>query len=84
MYRERRSRAVDTTETAVLETLGSSGPLRAIDVAAEIDAHPVRVDRICARLRSEGYVSAIGGGVYALTAAGERALEAARTDEEPD
>jgi Mn-dependent DtxR family transcriptional regulator len=45
-----------------------------MEIAAQIDGHPISVDQACARLHKDGYISTIGGGRYRVTDVGRERL----------
>ncbi|WP_227377631.1 hypothetical protein [Haladaptatus halobius] len=63
---------MDIIGTAILETLKVCGSFHVMDIAAEIDEHPIQIERMCDRLQEQRLISMRGGGVYTLTERGER------------
>lgn len=61
-------------ERAILQVLDADGPLHVMEIAAQIDGHPISVDQACARLHKDGYISTIGGGRYRVTDVGRERL----------
>lgn len=59
----------------ILETLNACGRLHVTDIAAEIDEHPVSIDRMCNDLQKQKLARMCSGGVYTLTERGERVCE---------
>lgn len=59
----------------ILETLNTRGCLHVMDIAAEIDEHPVSIDRKCNDLQKQELARMCGSGVYTLTERGERVCE---------
>ncbi|WP_254764161.1 MarR family transcriptional regulator [Natrinema marinum] len=57
-------------EREILETLADSGPLYVVDLAADIDEHPLTVDDACDRLLDERDIRSIGCRRYEITGAG--------------
>jgi DNA-binding IclR family transcriptional regulator len=62
-----------TTED-VLRALGGTSRAHVTELAETVGADPTVADRLCFHLQRRGYVRARGGGVYSLTALGERRL----------
>lgn len=61
-------------ERKILQILDAGGPLHVVEIASQIDEHPVIVDQVCARLHDESYIRSIGGGRYRLTDDGSERL----------
>lgn len=57
-------------ERDILHVLDADGPLHVMEIAEQIEGHPITVDQACARLHNDGYISPIGGGRYRVTADG--------------
>lgn len=62
-------------EWRILQALADCTALHIIDLAKQIEEHPVAVDRACARLHNEDYISLSGYGIYDVTTRGQRRLE---------
>jgi Mn-dependent DtxR family transcriptional regulator len=60
------------TEREILETLAEQAPLYVIEIAQEVDSHPITVDRACARLHDGGYIHSVSRGYYRLTDTGRQ------------
>lgn len=54
-------------ERDILYVLDADGPQHVIEIAAQIEGHPITVDQACARLHNDGYISPIGGGRYRVS-----------------
>lgn len=72
-------------DRAILGALSERTALHVIDLAGQIDEHPIEVDQACARLHEEGYITPSAHGIYDVTTRGQRRLdelggEQARTD----
>lgn len=55
------------TDYKILKTLTDHGTLRVVEIANEIDVHPITVDRACARLHDEEQIDPCGRGQYRIT-----------------
>jgi Mn-dependent DtxR family transcriptional regulator len=73
MNNRQTTETMNTIRTAILETLKACGSFHVMDIAAEIDEHPIQIDRMCDRLQEQRLISMRGGGAYTLTERGERA-----------
>lgn len=51
----------------ILKTLNDHGTLRVVEIANEIDVHPITVDRACARLHDKEQIDPCGRGHYQIT-----------------
>ncbi|SEP98103.1 hypothetical protein [Natrinema salaciae] len=60
-------------EREILDALVDT-PQYAVDLAAEIDEHPVAVEQACDRLRDAAAVRSLGCRRYEITATGRRRL----------
>lgn len=58
----------------VLIALDANPRLHVTELAERIDGDPRLVDRVCHDLAADGYVRSRTGGVYSITAKGERRL----------
>jgi predicted transcriptional regulator of viral defense system len=54
-------------EAAVSATVEKYGPLTAPEVAARLDEHPARIQRVCDRLQQGGRLRQVTGGAYVRT-----------------
>lgn len=61
-------------ERDILHVLATDGPLHVMEIAAQIDGHPITVDQTCVRLHNDGHISMIGGGRFHLTDFGREHL----------
>ncbi|WP_408958246.1 MarR family transcriptional regulator [Natrinema sp. 74] len=61
-------------EREILEALADVGPLYVVDLAAEIDEHPLTVDDACDHLRRANEVRSIGCRRYEITGTGHARL----------
>ncbi|MDS0477943.1 MarR family transcriptional regulator [Natrinema sp. 1APR25-10V2] len=57
-------------ECEILEALADAGPLYVVDLAADIDEHPLTVENACGRLRGDGEIRSIGCQRYDITGTG--------------
>lgn len=60
-------------ERRVLEALADE-PDYVVDLAAQVDDHPITVEQACERLRADGDIRSIGARRYEITASGRRRL----------
>lgn len=61
-------------EREILEALADAGPLYVVDLAAEIDEHPLTVENACDRLQGEDELRSIGCRRYDITGTGRTRL----------
>lgn len=59
-------------EDKILATLANHGPLHVMEIAKEVDSHPIAVDRDCTRLYEAGHIHPYNRGYYRLTDHGRR------------
>ncbi|MDF9747043.1 MarR family transcriptional regulator [Natrinema salsiterrestre] len=60
-------------ERRVLDSLVDD-PSSVVDLAAQVDDHPITVEGACERLQADGAIRSIGGRRYEITASGRRQL----------
>lgn len=58
----------------ILEILVEQGPVHVVEIASELDEHPIAVDRQCYSLQQNGAIRQVGGGVFTLTDSGKRII----------
>ncbi len=62
-------------EAAILRALSEQTALHVMDLAEQIEEHPLTVDQACAQLHEEGYITTSSHGIYDVTTYGERRLD---------
>lgn len=75
---------MDRAGKAILKLLDTDGPLQAVEIATQLDIHPVEADLQCNSLHDHGYIAMFGGGVYELTEAGTQLLDDANASTQDD
>lgn len=61
-------------ERDILEILDTQGPLHVMEIAKQINGHPIAVDQACSQLHTDGEIAPIGRGRYRLTDDGKDRL----------
>lgn len=62
-------------ESAILRALSDRTALHVMDLAEQIEEHPLTVDKACAQLHEDGYITTSSHGIYDVTTYGERRLD---------
>jgi Mn-dependent DtxR family transcriptional regulator len=62
-------------EWSILQALSERTSSHVIDLADQIEEHPVAVDQACARLHNEGYITPSSHGIYDITTRGQRRID---------
>lgn len=62
-------------EAVILETLIEQQAVHVVDLARQINEHPVAVDQACARLNDQGYLTLSNHGIYDVTDQGRNQLD---------